>query len=77
LIVYQAINAFPNLDNYSKFWPVNDMIMMHLKYMSGHARQKEVGMAAGKNKKHTFKVSPPNSTKVHTNTSIENLIIVP
>jgi hypothetical protein len=53
------------------------MIMMRLKYMSGRARQKDVEMAAGKSKKHTFKVSPLYSTKVHANTSIENLNIVP
>ncbi|KAG2739034.1 hypothetical protein P692DRAFT_20882132 [Suillus brevipes Sb2] len=51
----KAIDAFPDLDNYSEFWPVNDMIMMRLKYTSGRARQKDVEMAAGKSKKHTFK----------------------
>ncbi|KAG1836202.1 hypothetical protein DFJ58DRAFT_735128 [Suillus subalutaceus] len=52
---FKAVNAFPNLENYSKFWPVDDMIMMRLKYTLGRARQKEAGMAMGKSKKHTPK----------------------
>ncbi|KAG2092397.1 hypothetical protein BD769DRAFT_1679124 [Suillus cothurnatus] len=51
----KAVDAFPNLENYSEFWPVNDMIMMRLKYTSGHARQKETRMAMGKSKRHTPK----------------------
>ncbi|KAG2339634.1 hypothetical protein BDR05DRAFT_1003142 [Suillus weaverae] len=51
----KAVDAFPNMYNYSGFCPVNDMVMMRLKYTSGHARQKEARMASGKNKskKHT------------------------
>ncbi|KAG1750288.1 hypothetical protein EDD22DRAFT_957956 [Suillus occidentalis] len=49
----KAVDAFPDLDNYSGFWPVNDLIMMRLKYTSRRARQKEAKMASGKNKKHT------------------------
>ncbi|KAG2106842.1 hypothetical protein BD769DRAFT_1393097 [Suillus cothurnatus] len=44
----KAVDTFPDLDNYSGCWPVNDIIMMHLKYMLGHARQKEAGMTLGK-----------------------------
>ncbi|KAG2109489.1 hypothetical protein BD769DRAFT_1674864 [Suillus cothurnatus] len=51
----KAVDAFPNLENYSEFWPVNDVIMMRLKYTSGRARQKEAGMAMGKSKRHTPK----------------------
>jgi len=61
----QVVNAFPNLENYSEFWPVNDMIMMRLKYTSGHARQKEAGMAMGKSKRHTPKVSLFHSKSQH------------
>ncbi|KAG2100708.1 uncharacterized protein F5147DRAFT_655496 [Suillus discolor] len=50
VVCNKAVNAFPHLENYSGFWPLNDMIMMHLKYMSGHARQKEARMAVGKSK---------------------------
>ncbi|KAG2339630.1 hypothetical protein BDR05DRAFT_1003139 [Suillus weaverae] len=46
----KVVDAFPDLDNYSGFWLVNDMIMMWLKYTSGRARQKEVGMATGKSR---------------------------
>ncbi|KAG2745817.1 hypothetical protein P692DRAFT_20741465 [Suillus brevipes Sb2] len=46
----KAVDAFPDLDNYSRCWPVNDMIMMRLKYTSGRARKMEVGMAAGKSR---------------------------
>ncbi|KAG1906101.1 uncharacterized protein F5891DRAFT_1182290 [Suillus fuscotomentosus] len=46
----KAVDAFLDLDNYSGFWLLNDIIMMHLKYTSGRARQKEVRMAAGKSK---------------------------
>ncbi|KAG2084193.1 uncharacterized protein F5147DRAFT_782614 [Suillus discolor] len=53
----KAVDAFPDLENYSEFWPVNDMIMMRLKYTSGRARQKEAGMVTGKSKKHTPKKS--------------------
>ncbi|KAG2050198.1 hypothetical protein BDR06DRAFT_974716 [Suillus hirtellus] len=53
----KAVDTFPDLENYSKFWPVNDVIMMRLKYTSGHARQKEAGMVTGKSKKHTPKKS--------------------
>ncbi|KAG2075619.1 hypothetical protein BDR04DRAFT_1149954 [Suillus decipiens] len=37
----KAVDAFPDLENYSGYWLLNDMIMMHLKYTLGHARQKE------------------------------------
>ncbi|KAF8449203.1 hypothetical protein L210DRAFT_933952 [Boletus edulis BED1] len=40
--------AFPNLENYSNVWPVNDMIMMRLKYTSSRARRCEIKAAAGK-----------------------------
>ncbi|KAG2134999.1 hypothetical protein BD769DRAFT_1664948 [Suillus cothurnatus] len=51
----KAVDAFPDLENYSEFWPVNDMIMMRLKYTLGRARQKEAGMTMGKSKRHTPK----------------------
>jgi hypothetical protein len=54
-IVCQAVNAFLDLDNYSDFWPLNDIIMMHLKYTSGHARQKQARMVMGKSKKDPLK----------------------
>ncbi|KAG2123446.1 hypothetical protein DEU56DRAFT_917409 [Suillus clintonianus] len=34
----KALDDFPDLENYSNLWPVNDLIMMRLKYMSGRAR---------------------------------------
>jgi hypothetical protein len=47
----QALDNFPDLENYSNLWPVNDLIMMRLKYTSGRARRKEGEMAAGKSKR--------------------------
>lgn len=41
LTICQAVDAFPDLENYSGYWLLNDMIMMCLKYTSGRARQKE------------------------------------
>jgi hypothetical protein len=49
-IICQAVNAFPDLENYRDFWPLNDMIMMCLKYTSGRARQKKARMVVGKSK---------------------------
>ncbi|KAG2053519.1 hypothetical protein BDR06DRAFT_1008659 [Suillus hirtellus] len=46
----KALNSFPDLENYSNLWPVNDIIMTRLKYMSGRARRKEGEMAVGKSK---------------------------
>ncbi|KIK33353.1 hypothetical protein CY34DRAFT_99740, partial [Suillus luteus UH-Slu-Lm8-n1] len=46
----KAVDAFPDLENYSGYWPLNDMIMMRLKYTSGRARQKESKLGAGKTK---------------------------
>ncbi|KAG1726853.1 hypothetical protein EDB19DRAFT_1914473 [Suillus lakei] len=46
----KALNGFPDLENYSNLWPVNDIIMTHLKYTSGRARRKEGEMAVGKSK---------------------------
>ncbi|KAG2053386.1 hypothetical protein BDR06DRAFT_1008779 [Suillus hirtellus] len=34
----KALDNFPDLDNYTNLWPVNDLIMTHLKYTSGRAR---------------------------------------
>ncbi|KAG1761267.1 hypothetical protein EDD22DRAFT_847892 [Suillus occidentalis] len=51
----KAVDAFPDLENYTEFWPVNDIVMMRLKYTSGRARQKEAGMVTGKSKKITSK----------------------
>jgi len=48
LIVYQALDEFPDLENYSNSWPASDMIMTRLKYTSGRARRKEGEMALGK-----------------------------
>ncbi|KAG1732544.1 hypothetical protein EDD22DRAFT_973818 [Suillus occidentalis] len=55
----KAADAFPDLENYEGFWPLNDMIMMRLKYTSGRARQKKARMVVGKSKskKNTSKVS--------------------
>ncbi|KAG1781453.1 hypothetical protein EV702DRAFT_1192946 [Suillus placidus] len=36
----KVLDNFPDLENYSNLWPVNDMIMTHLKYMSGRTREK-------------------------------------
>ncbi|KAI6004947.1 hypothetical protein EDD15DRAFT_2359879 [Pisolithus albus] len=47
----KAIDAFPDLEAYSNCWPINDIIMMRLKYTSSHAWHKEIEMAAGKGKK--------------------------
>ncbi|KAG2045535.1 hypothetical protein BDR06DRAFT_1015549 [Suillus hirtellus] len=46
----KAVDAFPDLENYRDFWPLNDMIMMRLKYTSGRARQKKARMVVGKSK---------------------------
>jgi hypothetical protein len=43
--------VFPDLENYSNYWPVNDIVMMRLKYTSSRARRQELEMAAGKGKK--------------------------
>ncbi|KAG1890843.1 hypothetical protein F4604DRAFT_1913657 [Suillus subluteus] len=51
----KSVDAFPDLENYSEFWPVNDIIMMRLKYTSGRARQKEAGMAMGKSNSNSKK----------------------
>lgn len=49
-MICQAVDAFLDLENYRDFWPLNDMIMMHLKYTSGRARQTQAKMAVGKSK---------------------------
>ncbi|KIK33157.1 hypothetical protein CY34DRAFT_18549 [Suillus luteus UH-Slu-Lm8-n1] len=46
----KALDNFLDLGNYSNLWPVNDLIMMRLKYTSGRARRKEGEMAAGKSR---------------------------
>ncbi|KAG2059881.1 hypothetical protein BDR06DRAFT_1002952 [Suillus hirtellus] len=46
----KVLDNFPDLNDYSSLWPVNDMIMTCLKYTSGHTRQKVGEMAAGKSK---------------------------
>ncbi|KAG1818526.1 uncharacterized protein BJ212DRAFT_1479534 [Suillus subaureus] len=46
----KVLNNFPDLDNYTNLWPVNNLIMTRLKYTSGHTRQKEGEMAVGKSK---------------------------
>ncbi|KAG2091538.1 uncharacterized protein F5147DRAFT_779999 [Suillus discolor] len=68
-----AVDAFSDLDNYSSCWPVNDIIMMHLKYTSGRARQKEAGMALGKSKRktHTSPVSSIIIAKVRANANLQ------
>jgi hypothetical protein len=50
-MISQAKDKFPDIENYSNCWPVNDLIMMHLKYALSHARRLELEMAAGKSKK--------------------------
>ncbi|KAI6159860.1 hypothetical protein EDD17DRAFT_1761915 [Pisolithus thermaeus] len=47
----KAVDKFPDLEDYSNCWPVNDIIMMRLKYTSSRARQQETEMAASKKKK--------------------------
>ncbi|KAI9464874.1 hypothetical protein HD554DRAFT_2040588 [Boletus coccyginus] len=47
----KVLEAFPDLEGYSNCWPVNNMIMMRLKYTSSRARCQELDMAAGKGKK--------------------------
>ncbi|KAF8120037.1 hypothetical protein EV363DRAFT_1158895 [Boletus edulis] len=51
LVKDKVTDQFPDLDNYTDCWPVNDLIMMRLKYTSSRARRQEVEMAAGKSKK--------------------------
>ncbi|KAI6103789.1 hypothetical protein EDD16DRAFT_1524991 [Pisolithus croceorrhizus] len=41
VIHQKAVDKFPDLKDYSNCWPVNDIIMMQLKYMSSCARQQE------------------------------------
>ncbi|KAG1744729.1 hypothetical protein EDB19DRAFT_1906442 [Suillus lakei] len=48
IVRIRAAKEFPELEKYINLWPVNDMIMSCLKYTSGRARQKLVGMAVGK-----------------------------
>ncbi|KAG1875738.1 hypothetical protein F4604DRAFT_1680626 [Suillus subluteus] len=48
LMTAQALNDFPDLENYSNLWPVNDLIMTRLKYTSSRARRKEGEMSVGK-----------------------------
>ncbi|KAI6159042.1 hypothetical protein EDD17DRAFT_1762976 [Pisolithus thermaeus] len=51
-VVHQkAVDKFPDLEDYSNCWPVNDIIMMQLKYTSSRARWQETEMAASKKKK--------------------------
>ncbi|KAI6098788.1 hypothetical protein EDD16DRAFT_1527114 [Pisolithus croceorrhizus] len=47
----KAVDKFPDLEDYSNCWPVNDIIMMRLKYTSSQQRQQETEMAASKKKK--------------------------
>ncbi|KAI6095614.1 hypothetical protein EDD16DRAFT_1719419 [Pisolithus croceorrhizus] len=47
----KAIDKFPDLEDYSNCWPVNDMIMMRLKYTSSRARRQETEMTVSKKKK--------------------------
>ncbi|KIJ64129.1 hypothetical protein HYDPIDRAFT_29013 [Hydnomerulius pinastri MD-312] len=47
----KVTDAFPDLEQYSNCWPVNNMIMMHLKYTSSRAQRQELELAAGKGKK--------------------------
>ncbi|KIJ65078.1 hypothetical protein HYDPIDRAFT_167379 [Hydnomerulius pinastri MD-312] len=51
LVRDKAADKFPDLDNYSNCWPVNDIIMMRLKYTSSRTRRQEVEMVAGKSKR--------------------------
>ncbi|KIM61168.1 hypothetical protein SCLCIDRAFT_122866 [Scleroderma citrinum Foug A] len=44
----KAVDAFPDLENYANCWPVNDLIMMRLKYTSSCSRGKETEVMAGK-----------------------------
>ena len=39
-VMNQAINAFPQLINYENCWPVNDLMLLHLKNTSRHERLK-------------------------------------
>ena len=48
LPIIQVVAAFPDLEHYSKAWPVTDAIMMRLKYTSSGARHREIEMAAGR-----------------------------
>ncbi|KIK36524.1 hypothetical protein CY34DRAFT_94213, partial [Suillus luteus UH-Slu-Lm8-n1] len=42
IFIFQAVDAFLDLDNYKGFWPLNDIIIICLKYISGRARQKKI-----------------------------------
>ncbi|KAG6369918.1 hypothetical protein JVT61DRAFT_13385 [Boletus reticuloceps] len=46
LVRDKATAAIPDLENYRDCWPVNDIIMMRLKYTSGRARRQEIEIAA-------------------------------
>ncbi|KAI6117066.1 hypothetical protein EDD16DRAFT_1520257 [Pisolithus croceorrhizus] len=51
-VVHQkAVDKFLDLEDYSNCWPVNDIIMMQLKYTSSCTRWQETEMAASKKKK--------------------------
>ncbi|KIJ68875.1 hypothetical protein HYDPIDRAFT_25127 [Hydnomerulius pinastri MD-312] len=59
----KAVDAFPDLENYSNYWPVNNIIMMRLKYTSGRAqRRQELEMVAGKGKKSSGRASVRRSS---------------
>ncbi|KAG1849450.1 hypothetical protein DFJ58DRAFT_729531 [Suillus subalutaceus] len=51
----KALDEFPDLKNYSNLWPVNDMMMTRLKYMSSHTRRKDGEMALGKSRSRSTK----------------------
>ncbi|KAF8221024.1 hypothetical protein L208DRAFT_1033536, partial [Tricholoma matsutake] len=42
-----VVSQFPALNSYSRGWPVIDIIRLHLKYTSGHARLQKQKAAAG------------------------------
>ncbi|KAI6137768.1 hypothetical protein BKA82DRAFT_4022803 [Pisolithus tinctorius] len=66
VICQKAVDKFLDLEVYSNYWIVNDMIMMRLKYTSSCARQQESELATSKGKK--------IKTTVHNFFSLEQLI---
>ncbi|KAG2343150.1 hypothetical protein BDR05DRAFT_948537 [Suillus weaverae] len=65
----KAVDAFLDLENYEGFWLLNDMIMMCLKYTSGHARQRKARMVVGKSK------SKKNTLKGYVSSNGMNLLL--
>lgn len=58
LTLYQAVEAFPRLNEYDGCWPVGDMILLRLKNTSAkhrRAQREQAGLEAAEQVKHIKK----------------------